>query len=69
LLGLTPSQPTDGSADYADSDTDGHNTWQEWRADTNPTNAASVLRLFAPTGSVAGVTVRWQSVTTRNYFL
>ncbi|MCW5551688.1 MAG: hypothetical protein KIS67_05905 [Verrucomicrobiae bacterium] len=61
--------PTDGSADYADVDADGHNAWQEWRADTNPTNAASVLRLFPPAGSLEGVTVRWQSATTRNYFL
>jgi len=61
--------PTDGSADYADSDADGHNAWQEWRADTVPTNAASVLRLFAPTGTVAGVTVRWQSVLSRKYFV
>lgn len=61
--------PTNGSADYADSDSDRLNNWQEWRADTNPTNAASVLRLFAPTGSVGDVTVRWQSVATRSYFL
>jgi len=61
--------PTDGSADTLDADLDGHNSWQEWRADTNPTNAASVLYLLAPTGTVSGVTVRWQSVATRNYFL
>ncbi len=61
--------PTDGSADNADTDADGHTAWQEWRADTNPTNAASVLKMFAPTGSLAGVIVRWQSVPTRNYFL
>lgn len=61
--------PTNGSADYADTDADGHNAWQEWRADANPTNAASALRMFAPTGDLAGVTVRWQSVATRSYFL
>ncbi len=61
--------PTDGSADYVDSDTDGHNAWQEWRADTNPTNAASALRMFVPTADLTGVTLRWQSVWTRNYFL
>ena len=38
------SLPTDGSADYADTDTDGHNSWQEWKAWTDPTNALSVDR-------------------------
>ena len=37
--------PTDGSADYTDSDHDGLNNWQEWQADTDPTNAASCLHL------------------------
>ncbi len=36
---------TDGSADYTDPDGDGESNWQEWVADTNPTNAASSLRL------------------------
>ncbi|MCX6923586.1 MAG: hypothetical protein NT154_10335 [Verrucomicrobia bacterium] len=61
--------PTDGSADYADTDADGHITWQEWRCGTNPTNALSALRLLsaAPTGT--NVTVSWQSVAGVNYFL
>ncbi|TAL06434.1 MAG: hypothetical protein EPO07_01830 [Verrucomicrobia bacterium] len=61
--------PINGSTDSADTDGDGHNNWQEWRAGTIPTNAASVLKLFSPTGDVSGLTLRWQSVTTRTYWL
>jgi hypothetical protein len=45
------------------------NNWQEWRCLTDPTNALSVLKLLAPTGGVSGVTVSWQSVTSRSYWL
>jgi hypothetical protein len=61
--------PTDGSADYADSDGDGLNNWQEWRAGTDPTNALSVLRLMKPVPGPSGVAVSWRSVDTRTYFL
>jgi hypothetical protein len=62
--------PIDGSADYMDSDGDGMNNWQEWKADTNPTNPASVLALQAPaTTNTSGITLTWQSVNTRNYYL
>jgi hypothetical protein len=60
---------TDGSADFTDPDGDGMNNWQEWICGTIPTNAASVLKLNAPTHSAAGWKVQWRSVTTRNYAL
>ena len=61
--------PIDGSADYTDPDADGMNNWQEWRCGTDPTNVTSVLRLLSPTGGVSGVTVKWQSVTTKSYYV
>ena len=61
--------PTDGSADYLDSDGDGMNNWQEWIAGTIPTNANSILRLLSLSNSVAGNTVTWQSVNTRTYYV
>ena len=61
--------PTDGSADYADSDGDGMNNWQEWRCLTDPTNALSALRLLTPSFDGTNVTVSWQSVAGVSYFL
>lgn len=63
--------PTDGTADYADSDGDRMNNWQEWVAGLNPTNPASVLAMSPPntTNAPAGVAISWQSVNTRIYYL
>ena len=61
--------PTDGSADYLDTDDDGHNNWQEWRCQTVPTNPLSVLRLLSASRAGTNVTVAWQSVAGVNYFL
>lgn len=59
--------PTDGSADAADLDGDRMNSFQEWRAGTNPTNAASVLRLLIPARTATGILVRWTSVAGKIY--
>lgn len=61
--------PVNGSADFSDADGDGANNWQEWRADTIPTNSLSALRLVSATNSPGGAVVTWQSVATRNYWL
>jgi hypothetical protein len=62
--------PTDGSADYADSDGTGMANWQKWIAGLNPTNTASVLAMLTPAfTNSTGVTVRWQSVTDRVYYV
>jgi len=60
--------PTDGSADTVDTDGDHLNTFQEWTADTDPTNAASVLRI----GTISPgppVSVSVQSSAARLYTL
>jgi len=61
--------PTDGSADFADSDGDGMNNWQEWVAGTDPTSLLSCLTMLNPTGSVYNRVLRWQSVAGRSYFV
>jgi hypothetical protein len=61
--------PNDGSADFTDPDQDGMNNWQEWKAGTDPNDAASVLRLLPPSLSGFRVTLAWTSVTNRFYLL
>ncbi len=61
--------PTDGSADFADPDGDGLNTWQEWKCLTDPTNAGSALRVVGRQPDGTNVLIRWQSVAGLSYFL
>lgn len=60
---------TDGTADFADPDRDGHNNWQEFRCQTVPTNWASALRMIGAADSPSGSLVSWSSVTNRTYSL
>jgi hypothetical protein len=59
--------PTDGTADYIDTDNDQMNNFQEWRAGTTPTNALSLLKMLTLSNDVAGTTVTWQSVSGVGY--
>jgi hypothetical protein len=62
---------TDGTADYADTDTDGVNNWNEWRSGTDPTDPSSVLKMLplASTNNSPDMTVTWQSVNGLLYYL
>jgi parallel beta-helix repeat protein/predicted outer membrane repeat protein len=61
--------PTSGSADHQDTDIDRMDNWQEWIAGTSPTNAASLLQMYSPSNTLDGITVAWQSVPGKTYFL
>jgi hypothetical protein len=61
--------PTDGSMDFADTDRDGMNNWQEWRAWTDPIDAHSALRMLRAVAGAAGVAVSWQSIDGKSYLL
>ena len=60
---------TDGSDDYKDLDGDGHNNREECLADTDPRDAASVLKIQSIESNVDGVTVSWKSSLNRRYSL
>lgn len=55
------------AAPNADPDNDGMNNYAEFIAGTNPTNAASVLKMLSATNSPVGATLRWQSVNGKLY--
>jgi len=61
--------PTDGSADFTDSDGDTQDNYSEWKAGTDPTNALSFFD-FDPAGTLPvanGIQLRWNSLTNRTY--
>ena len=59
--------PMDGSADCLDSDGDGQNNWQEWKADTSPVDANDFLHITSFTRSGTYNTLWWTSKPTRLY--
>ncbi|HWH68993.1 MAG TPA: thrombospondin type 3 repeat-containing protein, partial [Candidatus Sulfotelmatobacter sp.] len=61
--------PTDGSADFVDTDGDGLNNWQEWRANTDPTTGLSALRVLSISNALPGVAVTWRSASNVTYYL
>lgn len=59
-----------GSDANTDADFDGESTLAEWVAGTDPTNAASCLRLLVPSAiATNGVIIRWPSVAGKAYRL
>jgi hypothetical protein len=63
--GLTNGSLIDLELD--DDDHDGMAAWQEWRAFTDPTNAASALVFTGVSSTGGNVVVQWQSATGPTY--
>ena len=63
--------PTDGSVDYTNLDSTGFSVYQDWIAGLDPTNAASVLVMSSDVSgdAISGITVTWQSVDNRTYYV
>ncbi len=61
--------PTDGSADFTDTDHNGMNNWQKWIAGLNPTDPSSVLKMLSPAPGGTNIVITWQSQPNINYFL
>lgn len=55
------------AAPAADPDHDGMSNQSEFIAGTNPTNAASLLKLQSTTQTTNGTTIKWQSVVGKKY--
>ncbi len=56
-----------GQCGTDDCDGDGHNNWQEWQADTSPTDANDFLHITSVTRSGTYNTLWWTSKSTRLY--
>lgn len=56
---------------HANSDADGDSAknWQEFKAGTNPNDAASLLKLKSAKGQAQSVTVQWPSVLNKQYVI